>query len=123
MKVTPEGPRGGPFVRGFGPAGFLVGEERYPALLMSIDYVRLWTPPPLAGLTAEALASVIEVAPEFVLLGTGDTLVRPPRALVAALEARGMGVESMDSRAAARAWSVLRGEDRQVAMALYPLGG
>lgn len=122
MRVTPEGPRAGPFVRAFGPEGFLVGETRYAALLMTIDYVRAWAPPPLAELTADALGFVLEAAPEFILLGTGDTLVRPPRALVAALEARGTGVEPMDSRAAARAWSVLRGEDRQVAAALYPLG-
>jgi uncharacterized protein len=28
----------------------------------------------------------------------------------------------MDSRAAARAWGVLRGEGRRIAAALYPLG-
>ena len=42
------------------------------------------------------------------------------RALVAALEARGVGVEAMDSRAAARAWGVLRDEGRQIAAAFYP---
>lgn len=123
MRVTPDQQRGGPFVRGFGGGGFLVGEERFAALLMTVDAVRAWTPPPLGELTEAALAFVLDPIPEFVLLGTGDTLARPPRALVAAIEMRGVGVEPMDSRAAARAWSVLRGEDRQVAMALYPLGG
>jgi uncharacterized protein len=59
--------------------------------------------------------------PEFLLLGTGKTLVRPPRALAEALGARGIGIEAMDSRAAARAWGVLRAELRWIAGALYPL--
>jgi uncharacterized protein len=122
MKVTPEPQRGGPYVRAFGPAGFLVFEERYPALLMTAAEVRAWSPPPLAGLTPETLAFVLDPLPEFLLLGTGDRLARPAPALVAALEARGVGIDAMDSRAAARAWGVLRAEDRQVAMALYPLG-
>lgn len=123
MRVTREGLRDGPFVRAFGPAGFLVGAERFAALLMTTDDVRAWTPPPLAELSTQALAFILDPAPEFVLLGTGDALTRPPRALADALTAMGVGLEPMDSRAAARAWSVLRGEDRHVAAALYPLGG
>ena len=46
---------------------------------------------------------------------------RPPRAFVADLEARGIGVEAMDSRAAARAWGVLRAEERWIVAALLPL--
>ena len=40
-----------------------------------------------------------------------------------AVEAQGVGIEAMDSRAAARAWAVLRGEGRWIAAALYPLEG
>jgi len=61
------------------------------------------------------------VRPEFILIGTGAVMARPPRALVDALEAEGIGVEAMDSRAAARAWGILRGEDRWIAAALLPL--
>ena len=45
----------------------------------------------------------------------------PPRSLVDALEARGIGLEAMDSRAAARTWGMLRGEGRRIAAALMPL--
>ena len=122
MRVTQDQQRGGPYVRAIGADGFVVFEERYRALLMTVGEVRAWTPPALAELTVQALALALDPLPEFVLLGTGDTLARPPRALVAAVEAMGSGIEPMDSRAAARAWGVLRSEDRQVAMALYPLG-
>jgi uncharacterized protein len=46
---------------------------------------------------------------------------RPSPAFVAAIEALGFGVEPMDSRAAARAWNVLRGEDRWIVAAFMPL--
>ena len=59
--------------------------------------------------------------PEFILLGTGATLRRPAPATSAALQAKGIGLEVMDSRAAARAWGVLRGEGRWIAAALMPL--
>ena len=114
---------GGPLVNGFGPAGFRVGEASYPALLMTAEAALAWTPPPLEVLTADDLAPVVALAPEFVLLGTGATLRRPPAALVRSLEGQGVGVEVMDSRAAARAWGVLRGEGRRIAAALYPLAG
>jgi uncharacterized protein len=63
----------------------------------------------------------LQPPPEFVLLGTGAALAFPPRAFVAALEAKGIGVEAMDSRAAARTWGLLRGEGRWIAAALMPL--
>ncbi len=59
--------------------------------------------------------------PEVILLGPGSALVLPPCAFVAALEAKGIGVEAMDSRAAARTWGVLRGEGRWIGAALMPL--
>jgi uncharacterized protein len=59
--------------------------------------------------------------PEFLLLGTGAGLRQPPRAFVRELEAKGIGVEAMDSRAAARAWGVLRAEERWIVAALLPL--
>jgi uncharacterized protein len=111
----------GPLIRGMGPSGFRVDDNVYTALLLTPVRADGWTPPPLDALDAQALAPILEGTPEFVLLGTGENLARPPRALVAALEARGIGIEAMDSRAAARAWGVLRAEDRQVVAALYPI--
>ncbi|SEL25970.1 Uncharacterized conserved protein, contains Mth938-like domain [Sphingomonas palmae] len=111
----------GPLIRAMGPSGFRVDENVYTALTLTPTRADAWSPPPLAQLDESALAAILEGAPEFVLLGTGANLARPPRALVAALEARGIGVEAMDSRAAARAWGVLRAEDRQVVAALYPI--
>ena len=80
-----------------------------------------WVAPEVAALGPDDLADLAVYRPEFILLGTGPTLARPARALVAALEAEGIGLEAMDSRAAARAWGLLRGEGREVCAALMAL--
>lgn len=121
MRMAREPGTGGPIVRGFAAGGFRIEESVFPALLMTIERADPWTPPPLAELDIAALAALVDMGPEFILLGTGATLVRPPVALVRALDAAGIGIEPMDSRAAARAWGVLRSEGRIIAAALYPL--
>lgn len=123
MKLTREGGGDGPLIQGFARGGFRVDDNVYTALLITPLRADGWTPPPIDALDEAALAPLfgIDPTPEFILLGTGPSLVRPPRALVAALDARGIGIEAMDSRAAARAWSVLRREGRWIAGALWPL--
>ncbi|UYY59987.1 Mth938-like domain-containing protein [Sphingomonas sp. S2-65] len=114
----------GPVISGFSGRGFRVDENVYEGLLISPQRADGWSPPAIADLTEADLAPVLALdpQPEFILLGTGERLVRPPLALTKALSARGIGLEIMDSRAAARAWGVLRAELRWVAGALYPLG-
>lgn len=121
MKVAEETRGPGPIVTAFGPSGFKVGEERHRAVLLTVDAARGWSPPAFADLSLADLQPLVDAWPEFILLGTGATLRRPPPLLTAALEARDIGLEPMDSRAAARAWGVLRGEGRVIAAALYPL--
>lgn len=117
---------GGPRITGFSGGGFKVEAGAfvgvYRALLIWPEGSAEWTPPPLEALAASDVAPLLLTPrPEFLLLGTGATMRRLPPAFVRGLEAQGLGVEAMDSRAAARAWGVLRGEGRWVAGALYPL--
>ena len=117
-----EAPAGGPIVRGFAGTGFRLDEGVvHRAVLLTPVGATAWTPPPLAELGVDAVRPLLEQTPEFLLIGTGAALVHPPLALVHALDALGIGVEAMDSRAAARAWGVLRGEGRVIGAALYPL--
>lgn len=114
----------GPQISGFAGGGFRIDGEIYSAgALLTPHGVREWQAPALDTLVPEDFGDLlsIEPAPEFLLIGTGATLARPPRAFVAALEARGIGVEAMDSRAAARVWGVLRAEERWIVAALRPL--
>ena len=114
----------GPVISGFSGRGFKVDDGVYQGLLITPERAEGWAPPPIAELAEDDLAPLfaLDPAPEFLLLGTGAALVRPSPALAAALGARGIGLEVMDSRAAARAWGVLRAELRWIAAALYPLG-
>lgn len=122
MKMEPAPGASGPVVQGFVGTGFRVDGATYPAVLLTPGEARAWTPPALDALSDADLAPLLAADPEFVILGTGATLVRPARALRDAFAARHQGLEAMDSRAAARAWGVLRAEGRRVAAALYPLG-
>jgi uncharacterized protein len=121
MRIDRDGPPSGPVIRGLGVHGYLLETGYHPALLLTASAAMNWEPPALDALDEAALAPILDPAPEFVVIGTGARLRLPPRALFRALEARNIGVEAMDSRAAARAWGVIRGEGRVIAAALYPL--
>jgi uncharacterized protein len=115
----------GPIVTGFSGRGFRVRDDVFPAglLLMPVKALAWADAPAAEALTVGALGELLDIdpQPEFLLLGTGSGLRQPPRAFVRELEAKGIGVEVMDSRAAARAWGVLRAEERWIVAALLPL--
>jgi uncharacterized protein len=126
MDLRKETVPAGPVVTGFSGSGFRVGETLYPrGLILDPDAAREWNAPASAddlGLDMLGRLFALDPLQEFLLLGTGPRLIQPPRAFVAAVEAMGIGVEAMDSRAAARAWGVLRQEGRWIVAALMPLG-
>ncbi len=113
----------GPLVRGFSGGGFSVDGGVYMALMLTPERAWEWRAPPPAELKIDDLSELLELrpAPEFLLLGTGAAFAFPPRALRTALEEKGIGLEAMDSRAAARAWGMLRSEERWIVAALMPL--
>ncbi len=114
----------GPIDQGFRGSGFSVDGQVYEGVLMTPLRAQGWAAPALGELTAEHLQPLLSLQPqpEFVIIGTGAGMGFPPRALIRELEERGIGVEAMDSRAAARTWGMLRGEERWIAAALMPLG-
>ena len=125
MPIDRDPPPSGPVVRGFASTGFRVGDTVHAeGLMMTPEWARSWPAPAIDALDVGALSDLLaqEPPPEFLLLGTGATMRRPPPAFSEALAARGIGLEAMDSRAAARAWGVLRGEGRWIVAALLPLG-
>ena len=122
-RVSPDDLPPGPLVQGFSAGGFSVSGEVYRGLFLTPEQASAWTPP--AAAAELELAHVepllaLSPAPEFLLLGTGARIAFPPRAFIRAVEARGLGVEVMDSRAAARTWGLLRGEERWIVAALMP---
>jgi uncharacterized protein len=113
----------GPVIQGISSGAFTVDGHAYRGLFLTPRSASEWKAPALADLTVEDLAPLLALdpSPEFILIGTGAAQRFPARTLVAALDANGIGIEAMDSRAAARTWGVLRAEHRWIAAALMPL--
>jgi uncharacterized protein len=75
----------------------------------------------LSELTPQALEPVLAAgrgAVEFLLLGVGARNAQPPRPVRDALARAGIGLEFMDTPAAARLYNVLTSEGRRLAAAL-----
>lgn len=123
-KFSPDPVAAGPAIRGFSGGGFRIDEQVYAdGVLLTPETAVAWQAPAVDALDLDAVAPLLarEPAAEFLLLGTGAALLRPSPAFVAALEAKGIGLEVMDSRAAAHAWGVLRAEGREIVAALMGL--
>jgi uncharacterized protein len=66
------------------------------------------------------IATILDLNPEVVLLGTGDRAIFPRAEIAVEFLRRGVGLETMDNAAAARTFNVLIGEGRQ-AVAMFLL--
>jgi uncharacterized protein len=97
-----------------------IGESEYRQnVIVTPDAVATgWAPAGFTALTAADFASLLDYAPEIVLLGTGAVQRFPHPRLTAALTDARIGVEVMDTRAACRTFNILIAEDRRVVAAL-----
>ena len=114
--------RDAPSIDAYGEGGFrLDGARHEGSLLIVSDEARRWPVRSLAELTAESLAPVIDAGRaevEFLLLGVGARNAMPPRPVREVLQRAGIGLEFMDTPAAAKLYNVLTAEGRRVAAAL-----
>lgn len=99
----------------------VVGKERYTeTIALTPDgLVADFAPPPLADLAISHFEMLLASEPELLILGTGQRTVFPPRELTFAFARRRIGLEVMDTAAAARTFNVLAGEGRRLAAVLY----
>jgi uncharacterized protein len=119
MDLTPLAPAGRQVIERYSADGFQVSGIVYSGpVLVFANRTTMWTNPQVS---TEGLAPVIEHGEvELVLIGLGKRGAPVAAALRAALKARGIGVEAMDTGAACRTYNVLLAEDRLVAAALLP---
>ena len=87
--------------------------------LTAENLIGQWPGTPVADLSEDHFEAIFATSPEVVLLGTGATNLFPPRELTFAFARKGLGLEVMDSAAAARTFNVLANEGRRVAAVLY----
>ena len=99
----------------------VIGENRYTETIALTPggLVKGFAPPSLEELCLSDFDVVLEDDPELVILGTGERNVFPPRELTFAFARRRIGLEVMDTAAAARTFNVLAGEGRRLAAILY----
>lgn len=114
--------RNAPSIDAYGDGGFrLDGNRHEGSLLIVTDEPAAWGVSDLAGLTPESLAPVLQAGRnevEFLLLGVGARNAMPPKPVREALQRAGIGLEFMDTPAAARLYNILTAEGRRVAAAL-----
>jgi len=77
-----------------------------------------WGPERLRDVSIEHLAPLTEPAPEVLILGTGRLTIFPGTDILNYMADLHIGLECMDSRAAARTYNILVGEGRTVSVAM-----
>jgi uncharacterized protein len=109
------------FIRRVSEHSILVNDQEHSVsiALTPDELLGKWEAAPVAGLEEAHFGAVLDTSPEIVLLGTGPTCLFPPRELTFAFARKGIGLEVMDTAAAARTFNVLAGEGRRVAAVLY----
>ena len=114
--------RAAPQVDAFGGGGFrLSGDWQPGSVLILDDIAHPWPVASAAALSAETLAPVLKAGPavsELLVLGMGVSNALPPREVRQAFLAAGLGLEFLDTPAAARLYNLLTSEGRRVAAAL-----
>jgi uncharacterized protein len=114
--------RNAPSIDAYGDGGFrLAGERHEGSVLIVRDEPRSWGVGAIADLKLADLEPVLAAGAaevEFVLLGTGARNALPPREVREGLRAAGIGLEFMDTPAAARLYNLLTSEGRRLAAAL-----
>ena len=80
-----------------------------------------WDAGPWGGFADFATPLTLLGRIDVLLVGTGGEIAQVPAAFRTALETAGIGVEVMNSPAAARTYNVLLGEGRRVAACLLPV--
>jgi uncharacterized protein len=104
-------------LQSYGADGFKVdGQMHATHLLLSPTLLQSFS----GELTAEALEPLLTHQPriEFLIIGMGASLKPTPPALRNALRQRGISVDSMDTGAACRTYSVMQSEGRRVGAVL-----
>ncbi|MEO8242120.1 MAG: Mth938-like domain-containing protein [bacterium] len=104
-------------IESYGPGFFRVGTH----VLRGRCLVTPWDAGPWGGMDDVATPLALVGKIDVLLVGTGTEIAQVPKAFRDALEAEGIGVEIMNSPAAARTYNVLLGEGRRIAACLIPV--
>jgi uncharacterized protein len=105
----------------YGNGGFRFADMSHRGSILALPSgVKAWSVTDARALTAEDFAAVLAEAAEveLLLLGTGLDIVPLPEPLRGALREASIGLDVMQTGAAARTYNILAAENRKVAAAL-----
>ena len=107
-------------IRAYQPGIIQVNDQTFTcSIIITPDkLINSWSPQTIQDLTREDLTTVINLRPSILLIGTGHDLQFPDLKIYGDLINYGIGVEIMNTHAAARTYNVLTAEGRSVAAAL-----
>jgi uncharacterized protein len=107
-------------ITGYGSGYVLVNGQRYERniIVTPKTIVTGWFANGQMPLGDVDLVAVIELAPQIILIGSGEQIRFPKPAALKNLIAARIGYEVMDTRAACRTYNILLEEGRNVAAAL-----
>jgi len=110
-------------IRSVGPDGIRINEQLWSETiaLTPEEIISPWNSVLLAELKEDHFAPLLAHSPELILVGSGAKSEFPPRELMFSFARLGVGLEVMDTAAAARTFNVLALEARRVAAVLYPV--
>jgi len=107
-------------VTGYGEGWIAVNGEKFThsIVLSSLGVNRKWDCSDPGALSEGDFAELAQMGVEMIIFGSGDKLCFPRPEWLSSLYSKGIGVESMDTRAACRTYNILAAEGRKVAAAL-----
>ena len=119
MKLLPD-PTESSSVTGYGPGWVAVNGEKFTSsvVLSTLAAPFLWECAQFDDLQDSHFETLIALNAELVIFGSGERIRFPKPALLQALYARRIGVETMDTQAACRTYNFLAAEGRKVVAAL-----
>jgi uncharacterized protein len=109
------------FIRAWEPGRVRIAERWIAGnvIVGAEQIVEGWTAMRPDALTIPDLEPALALEPTIIVLGTGTERLLPDVELMAALAARSIGLESMNTPAACRTFNVLLQEQRRVVAALF----
>ena len=124
MDLLPRIPADRQVINAYGDGGFRISGTHWtrPVLVFPAQTLA-WEITSFTDMTVESLEPVFGADPavELLLIGCGPSMGLVPKDLRAALKARGVVIEGLDTGAACRTYNLLMGEGRRVAAALIPV--
>lgn len=78
------------------------------------ELIEGWPVKDIAGLNENNIASILDLDPDIILLGTGEAQVFPSADILGLFARNNLGVEVMNTGALCRTFNILVAEDRNV---------